>query len=84
MNLPGGGVGEKVGEKQETETATGQQQQQGVSPKLFAPFFEVRLKLKHTHRELFLRIHIRRIQHMVFQVYSHTTINNQISIGRES
>jgi len=36
--------GEKVGEKQETETTTGQQQQQGVSPKLFAPFFEVSVK----------------------------------------
>ena len=36
------GGGEKVGEKQETETTTGQQQQQGVSPKLFAPFFEVK------------------------------------------
>ena len=30
-----------MGEKQETETITSQQQQQGVSPKIFAPFFEV-------------------------------------------
>ena len=44
--VPGGG--EKVGEKQETETTTGQQQQQGVSPKLFAPFFEVRAAQTHS------------------------------------
>ena len=62
--------GEKVGEKQETETTTGQQQQ-GVSPKLFAPFFEVRAAQTHSAFNFFVRP-IGTDQYVVFLVFRFT------------
>ena len=66
-----GAIGEKVGDKPETETTTGQQQQQGVSPKLFAPFFEVRAAQTHSAFNFFVRP-IGTDQYVVFLVFLFT------------
>ena len=80
------GGGEKVGEKQETETAAGQQQ--GVSPKLFAPFFEVRQTRTHSSFNFFAGSIWGHVVFVVIlfkgSVYSHTLMDNQIYIRGES